>query len=248
MSSTSRARRCALSPLGQKRSRSAAVKSDVPEASSHPSPAPLPPPSARTDNVNNPRRSGTSERILLTAPRVPRKVALAMKAVGAEYSHEDGVTLLTCRLGDEAQKIFEKHLHTFSDDAEVDPLLHIFIRPPPGVQAAPPQLWPAITDEAGSILVQYRSRRASDFRHGLIPLVPVAQVGPLPAHVRFQHASMSGYRVMSRIATPRDAVACPAISSLDTETYLCTLGASWVGTCENTHVFRVKEEEEESSC
>lgn len=174
---------------------------------------------------------------------------MAMKAAGAEHSHEDGLTLLTCTLGDKAQNIFEEHLRSFPDSSDADPVLSVCFCPPPDVDVKdlPTALWPSINSEARSILGQYRGLRAADFRLGLVPLRTVAEVGSLPTDLRFQHASMSGARVMSRIATPRDAVSCPAISSLSSGTYLCTIKALWVGTCENTHVFRVVEEKEKVS-
>jgi len=221
--------------LGQKRSRSAVAREAY---QSSPltvvSPAPRAPSSTQLGTIT---RRGTSETMIMTAPRIPRAVALRMKMAGASYSHQDGLTLLTCTLGDAAQSIYEEYLRTFPEDESIDPVLTVFpVDHPATVLIPPPAQLGGILREARSILFHYHTLRSADFRNGVPALPPVLAVPP--GNVRFQHAAMSGTQVLSRIQNPRDPLQYPLIASLPAGSYICTVKASWIGTHTDTHVFR----------
>ena len=196
-----------------------------------------PAPRAPSTHLGAATRRGTSETILITAPRIPRAVALRMNVAGADYSHQDGFTILTCTLGDGAQKIYEEYIQTFSEDQSIDPVLTILrMYHPETVRIPPPEQLDGILREANSILFHYHSLRSADFRNGLPALSPVMAIPP--GDVRYQHAAMSGSQVLSRIQNPQDPLRYPLITALPSGCYICTVKASWIGTHVNTHVFR----------
>ena len=156
-----------------------------------------------------------------------------MKRAGAAYTIADGLVHVVCSTGDDAFNIWDSFV---SSQKEEDPHLRAVFTPPANVLLPPLAETINLLGEVVSILHHYAPLRADDFVSGLPPLPAPLAVPPLGA-VRFHSAAMSGSLVISRIQNPRSHL-YPIISGLPNGTYICTLISSWVGTIEDTHVFR----------
>jgi len=145
---------------------------------------------------------------------------------------------VTFSSGDAAALVWETWLESMCEDD--DPHLRAVISPPRGTAPAP-LLW-QVLGEVASILAACAPLRAAAFRAaGNTPGALQALLGaPLAAPplggVRFHHAAMAGARVAALVANPGPAF--PHIHALPTGAYICTIQSAWVGTLQDTHVFR----------